>query len=293
MTLNGHESRIWKLPITVVMAVYNTPVDQLNAAIESILRQTFQEFEFIIINDKSNDISTALLTHWASIDKRIKILSNPFNMGLTKSLNHGIRASRGKYIVRQDSDDISEIRRLELQFNFMESHPEVHAVGCGINIIDHKGSNLGAVTIYFDAKKIFKKNNLVHGTMFIRRYVFENLKGYDERLKLSQDYGLYLIMIRRFNMKIHVLSDCLYNLRQHQNSLSSKKKLKQLYFATAAKHISMGLEFHNKSTLLLLFHTAFDLVFVHYFFITIQRSRFMCLIKKSDFIKFLQHTKFK
>ena len=105
------------LKISVLMSVYNGE-KYLREAIDSILNQTFTNFEFIIIDDASTDDSNAIIKKYT--DKRIKLVENPQNMGLTKSLNRGLKISLGKYIARLDSDDLAFPNRLKEQYEFME-----------------------------------------------------------------------------------------------------------------------------------------------------------------------------
>ena len=108
------------------MSVYNG-AKFLDEAIDSILTQTFTDFEFIVIDDASSDDSLHIINSYK--DARIIVLQNTKNIGLTKSLNLGIAKAKGKYIARMDADDISMPKRLEKQFDFMEEHPEFAFVG--------------------------------------------------------------------------------------------------------------------------------------------------------------------
>lgn len=118
------------ISISVVMPTFNTPVEFLEEAVNSILAQTFRDFEFIIIDDCSTDDSRFYLDSLR--DERIRLIRNPENLGVTKSLNIGLKAATGKYVARMDSDDISLPTRFEKQFAFMERNPDV--VLCGTNI---------------------------------------------------------------------------------------------------------------------------------------------------------------
>ena len=113
--------------ISVVMPVFNTQIDFLKEAVESILNQSFREFEFIIIDDGTTDGSSQYLGSLS--DPRIRIIRNERNLGITQSLNIGFSIAKGKYIARMDSDDISLPCRLQEQYNLMERHPEV--IVCG------------------------------------------------------------------------------------------------------------------------------------------------------------------
>lgn len=119
---------VWRRPaISVVMSTYNR-ADRVSAAIDSILHQTFNDFEFIIINDGSADNTMEILQKYAESDERIKIIDNKENKGLIYSLNVGLDMARGKYIARMDDDDVSLLNRFERQFSFMEEHPKVAVV---------------------------------------------------------------------------------------------------------------------------------------------------------------------
>jgi glycosyltransferase involved in cell wall biosynthesis len=110
------------------MPTYNTAIDVLREAVDSILKQTFQDFEFIIIDDGSTNGSIDYLQNLT--DKRIKLIRNPYNLGITKSLNIGFQAAQGKYIARMDSDDIALPTRLEKQFVFIGDRLAFQGSGC-------------------------------------------------------------------------------------------------------------------------------------------------------------------
>ena len=106
----------YPVPISVVMATYNTPTPFLKTAVESVLNQTFTAFEFIIVDDASTNESVDYLK--GLTDERVRIVRNSSNLGITKSLNIGLREARGKYIARMDADDISLPQRFEKQYLF-------------------------------------------------------------------------------------------------------------------------------------------------------------------------------
>ncbi len=117
-----------KPEISVVMPVYNSEI-YLGEAVESVLNQTFKNFEFLILNDGSTDRSGEIIRKYAGMDKRIKIFNSGRNRGLVHQLNKGMKLSKAKYIARMDSDDISLPRRLERQFLFMEENPSMGVCG--------------------------------------------------------------------------------------------------------------------------------------------------------------------
>ncbi len=224
--------------ISVLMAVFNAPKNYLDAAIASILNQSCQDFEFIIVDDGSDIATGGHLQMWADRDQRIRLHKLPVNVGLTKALNAGLKLARGDYLARQDADDISESCRLAAQLEFLALHPEVDAVGTDVVLIDASGSPIGVMKIDPELQGLSRRNLLVHGSMLFHRHVFDLIGGYDERMRLSQDYELYLRMLCLNGMKIGVLSKDHYRLRQHSASLSSRAVFRQLYFSVMAKNLS-------------------------------------------------------
>ncbi|MHA1713815.1 MAG: glycosyltransferase, partial [Candidatus Ranarchaeia archaeon] len=124
--------------VSVIMSVYNAE-KHVKKAIDSILSQTFRDFEFIIINDGSTDRTSEILKSYA--DPRL-IVVNQANRGVTQSLNKAIGMARGQYIARMDADDISLPQRLEMQVEFLEEHPEVGLVGTSVITIDEEGKTI-------------------------------------------------------------------------------------------------------------------------------------------------------
>ena len=121
--------------ISVIMGVYNLS-PRYKKAIKSILDQTFSNFEFIICDDKSTDNTLQILKDLAKKDKRIKIISNKQNMGLGASLNHCLKFVQGKYVARMDDDDFSIKDRFQIEFDFLEKHPEYSFVSSAYYIDD-------------------------------------------------------------------------------------------------------------------------------------------------------------
>ena len=130
--------------ISVVMTVYNTETAILEEAVASILNQTFQDFEFIIVDDGSAGETADYLAEIERRDKRIRLLVNRQNLGIARALNCGLEAARGKYIARMDSDDISLPARFERQYSFMEKHPDVILCGSRVEYFGtHRGVSGG------------------------------------------------------------------------------------------------------------------------------------------------------
>ena len=220
--------------ISIIMGVYNGQ-KFLRQAIYSILNQTFRNFEFIIIDDASTDETETILDEYSEKDERIRVIRNPQNIGLTRSLNKSLEFARGRYIARMDADDISLPERLDRQLAFMENNKDVGVLGTGIKIIDATGEVIktpklpkGNFTNY-----LRKKNLFVHGTLMFRKDSLDMVSGYNQEMKLAQDYELLLRLSEK--VRIFCLPECLYLLRRHKQSISFAKCFTQIYYTTLAK----------------------------------------------------------
>ncbi|MCG5510343.1 glycosyltransferase family 2 protein [Ectothiorhodospira lacustris] len=192
--------------VSVVMSVYNAG-PYLGEAVESILRQTFRDFEFIIINDGSTDGSLELLDYYAGLDKRIRLV-HQHNQGIPAALNRGIDLAKGGYIARMDADDISLPERLEKQYAFLESHPQVAVLGSQIDSIDHAGlqidrkwalpSSAGLV-----AWRMLFRTSVAHPTVMMRSDVVRKFNGYSLACRVSQDHELWTRMISSCRIQNH------------------------------------------------------------------------------------------
>ena len=245
--------------INVIMSVYNGK-PHLKEAIDSIFNQTFSDFEFIIINDCSTDASLEIIKSYD--DGRIKIISNEVNIGLTKSLNKALKEASGKYIARQDADDISLPNRLELQLKYLENHPQVALLGTGIYVVDARGKEIEKRIMQPNPRASLQKGNrIVHGSVMFRKSAIDKIGGYNEALKYAQDYELWLRMAKRHGVRNLPLP--LYKLRMHGGSILSQKAEEQQMCAVLAQKLAMGeirednlfdLQEHPIST----FHTVFN-----------------------------------
>lgn len=180
--------------ITVLMPMYNAG-RFLAPAIESILQQTFQEFELLIVNDASTDGSKEIARSFG--DKRIRIVDNEKNLGLARTLNRGLELATGEFIARHDADDLSHHERLEKQVAFLRAHPAVALVGTQAIIIDEWGKYKRIlldqphehVAIKWD---LLFDNSFVHtSVMFRRAIVVEKFGGYDASYVACEDYELW------------------------------------------------------------------------------------------------------
>ncbi len=217
--------------ISVLMSVYNDE-KTLERSIESILKQTFKNFELLINDDSSTDDSFKIIKNFSNIDNRIKFFQNENNTGLTKSLNKLIRQSSGEFIARQDSDDTSHIERFQKQINVIESG-KFDIVTTRANVIGEK-RKIPNISFYFPKRYIIKyKNPFIHGSLLIKKNVLNDIGNYDERFYYSQDYKLMSDLIKQ-NKKIKTLRQPLYNLNL-KNNISSKNAEEQEYFAKCVR----------------------------------------------------------
>lgn len=179
--------------ISVIMSVYNEPVTWIGQAIDSILNQKFRNFEFIIINDNPlGEQQKDILNKFAAKDNRINIIENTENKGLTKSLNIGISKAKGKYIARMDADDISMPNRFQVQYEYMESHPEVDICGSWAKLIGNISLlSKRIIKLPIDSEQIklyaLFYNPMNHPSMIIRKSSFES-NIYNESFIKAQDY---------------------------------------------------------------------------------------------------------
>tara|TARA_B100000575_G_scaffold294584_1_gene311783 strand:- start:3711 stop:4397 length:687 start_codon:yes stop_codon:yes gene_type:complete len=217
--------------ISVLMSVYNDE-KTLERSIESILKQTFKNFELLINDDSSTDDSFKIIKNFSNIDSRIKFFQNENNTGLTKSLNKLIGQSSGEFIARQDSDDTSHIERFQKQINAIESG-KFDIVTTRANVIGEK-RKIPNISFYFPKRYIIKyKNPFIHGSLLIKRNVLNDIGNYDEKFYYSQDYKLMSDLIKQ-NKKIKTLRQPLYNLNL-KNNISSKNAEEQEYFAKCVR----------------------------------------------------------
>ena len=225
--------------ISVILSLFNEKKIWIEQAIESILNQTYSDFEFIIVIDNpdlSNDIKEYLLTTAAN-DKRIKIIYNEKNIGLAKSLNKGIDISIGKYIARMDADDISLPDRLEKELLFMEKTNSDLVSAYKINI-DENGNYLFKDCIMNrNINKTLKYTNIiVHPLVLVKSEVIKKMGGYRELVN-SEDLDLWLRMVEQ-GYKISILNEYLLKYRLRSNSASIERQLEQYYISKYINKLS-------------------------------------------------------
>ncbi len=205
--------------ITVLMSVYNAE-SYLQLAAQSILDQTFHDFEFLIIDDGSTDGSVQAL-HELS-DERVRVIRNPQNFGLTKSLNIGIREAKGRYIARLDADDIASPERLSKQAVLLDNNPTVGMVTSWRQLINANGEVINTENVNYTPEDYFYllhfRNCIIHSSVMFRRELVLTAGGYDEKYLKAQDFELWNRLSKL--TQIMQISQILVSQRQSHSSIS-------------------------------------------------------------------------
>ena len=221
--------------ISVIMSVYNTKEEWLRLSIESILTQTYENFEFIIVLDAPTDNSEKIVEEYQNIDDRIIVIKNESNLGITKSLNKGLSIAKGDYIARMDSDDISVESRFEKQLNFMELNKKISAVGSYIANFGTGKITIGSYqwrkrTEEEKVRLLFGNAGIPHPTAFIRKsFLTDNNIRYNEKYEKSQDFGLW-VDITKNGGYIYQLDKVLLLYRVSSTQISNANKSDQTKF---------------------------------------------------------------
>lgn len=209
--------------VSFLMSVYGESLDWVKMAVDGVLSQSFTDWEAVIISDGVRDAQ--VLNYLKGLncgDSRFKIFYRE-NQGLTKSLNFGISQCRGEFIARQDADDWSLPRRVELQLSYFKSHPELAMLGTECVYVNSRGEELGIPKFVFGPENVlafFRNGNpFAHGSVMVRRKAFIDVGGYDERLLAAQDYDCFYRICSRFSGDN--LRKALYVIRYSNLSISA------------------------------------------------------------------------
>jgi glycosyltransferase involved in cell wall biosynthesis len=212
--------------VSIIMAVKNG-ARYLPAAVESILAQTFRDFEFIIIDDGSDDGATLpLLQRYSQQDSRIRLVARE-NKGLTRSLNEALSLATGEFIARMDGDDVATPERLRLQVEFLRGHPDVVLLGGAYELIDGDDRRIRVWQPDQDDATLQKhllegSTAVCHPLAMMRADAVRNVGAYDESFTVAQDLDLWLRLGEVG--RIACLPDVLLKYRQHDGSVSEKKQ---------------------------------------------------------------------
>lgn len=206
------------------MGVYNGE-KYIRESIESILNQTYKNFELIICDDGSKDKSLEIINEYQKKDNRIIVIKNEKNLGLAASLNNSIKMAKGEYIARMDCDDIAVENRLEKQVDFLDKHEEYAFVGSSVKLFDNNGV-WGERINPADLPKelVFTKQPIVHPTTMIRRNVLELVNGYTVApyTYRTEDFDLWCKIYSKGFIGANI-KDVLLYYREDKDSYNKRK----------------------------------------------------------------------
>ena len=214
--------------VSVVMPVFNRE-NYVAEAIDSILAQTFSDFEFIIVDDGSQDRSPEIIREYERRDDRVRFLRQERNMGVSFARNRGIAAAGGEYIAFMDSDDVSLPTRLEQQFRFLQENPEIGAVGVPTKMVNHDmTTTLGSIrtgprqhapivlSVFSGAI------SLMSGNLMIRRQLLQAVGGFATDMRHGEEADLFTRLLLQTRIRYANLSEILYVQRWHDSNTSSQ-----------------------------------------------------------------------
>lgn len=189
--------------VSVVMAVYNGG-RFLEESVASILAQRFGDVEFVVVDDGSTDGTPEILARASRQDGRIRVIRQE-RRGQTAALICGVREARGRYVARQDADDVSLPERFERQVRYLDTHPAVAVLGCRAEVIDEAGEVTGIVPSRHGVEQVRAglltfRATMVHSSIMMRRDAYEAVGGYREAFRVAQDIDLWLRMVQRFDV---------------------------------------------------------------------------------------------
>lgn len=254
------------MKISVIMGVYNA-VDTVSAAIDSILGQTFQDFEFIICDDGSSDGSVSLLEKYHKrYPDKIRLIIHEKNKGLNETLNDCLKIAEGEYIARMDADDLSMPTRFEKQVAFLDSHPDHAFVGANMIHFDENG-DWGVSALLAEPRKedLAKGSQFAHATVLMRKAAVMGVGGYSVSPKLLrvEDYHLWIKLYEK-GLKGHNLTEALYKVRDDKDAQGRRtlsNRLNEVYvkrLAIQQLHLSpINYIYALKPLLLILVPSAF------------------------------------
>lgn len=228
--------------LSVILPVFNAE-KYLTIAIESILNQSFPDFELIAVNDGSTDSSAAILENYAEADSRIRLVSRQ-NKGLIYSLNEAGRLAESPYLVRMDADDICELDRFEKQHLYMEKNKECVALGGRALLIDDANYPIKEMGEHLTHSEIDDQHlrgqggAIIHPAAIIRKTAWEQVGGYHDEFTHAEDLDLFLRLAEIG--KLANLSSRVLSYRQHMESIGYQQREKQ--YASAVKAVTAAIE---------------------------------------------------
>ena len=221
--------------VSVVMTTYNSE-RFLNAAIESILNQTFSSLELIVVDDGSTDSSARIIRSFSEFDLRVRGIYLARNVGIPKAANFGLRATRGEYVARMDSDDLCHRDRLLKQVSYLDKHKRIHVIGCDYRAIDEEDffctdayakKFMDPIPIIFGRhcvaeNVLYFRYPVLHATIVCRRSTLVSVGGYRDFLPMSEDDDLYSRIVSLHGRVLDSLPQKFYYYRHYNSSTTQR-----------------------------------------------------------------------
>ena len=224
---------------SVIMPAYNAE-KYIREAIDSILNQTFKDFEFIIVNDGSTDSTKTIIESY--VDPRIKIINHNTNQGIYISRNWGLKIAQGEFIANFDSDDISMKNRLEEQLSFMMKYPDIVVIGSWMEMMDMKFSKTYILKYNCDPAIIkwdqILKNQISNPASFFRKKTIDEVGYYRKKYKYAGDYDFWSRISRKYKMSN--ISKALVRQRVHNKSITGTPRTHKIQ-----THLTLEVIFNN------------------------------------------------
>lgn len=211
--------------ISVIMGIYNC-ADMLGEAIDSLLNQTYQDFELIMCDDGSVDSTYEVaLKYQSKYPEKIKLIKNEKNMGLNYTLNHCLKCAQGEFIARMDGDDICDPTRFEKQVKFLDENPDIAIVSSDMNFFDEYGV-WGKTSVKKEPQKsdFIKETQFCHAAAMVRKEAYDAVEGYsvDKKLLRVEDYHLWIKMYAAGFKGVNI-QEPLYSMRDDRTAQGRRK----------------------------------------------------------------------
>jgi glycosyltransferase involved in cell wall biosynthesis len=213
--------------VSILLCTYNR-ASFIAQAIESVLTQTFRDWELLILDDASADNTQAVVAQYTNHDPRIHYFQNEKNLGIAANRNQGLALAQGQYLAVLDSDDVwLDQDKLKKQIEFLETHPDHALVGTWLNLIDATGQSVG--TLRFETSntsihhRLLRSNQFGHSSVLYRLALAREVGGYTPALEIGEDYDLWLKLGRSY--KLTNLPEYATAYRVHSESITKRKKL--------------------------------------------------------------------
>lgn len=247
--------------VSIIMPAYNAE-KFIKYAIESIMIQSYQNWELICINDSSIDSTAKILSYYQKLDNRIKVYKNKTRKGVGFSLNIGLEKARGKFIARMDADDISSPERISKQVEFLTENKRVVACGGQIAMINENNEIFACKYFPTDSqtlyKMIMKLIPLQHPSIMVHSKTIKNYR-YDVRLRVAEDVDMLFYLLSKG--KINNLKDIIYQYRKHNES-NSYSNIKKTFYVTFLNRFKAIIKYGYKPSLEGILISIFELIAV-------------------------------